>query len=101
MFVFLSTCVSTNCVCVCAIENIKFPCPHILGRDTAHVFYTLTCVCVCVSLQPVSASAAHILGEVCRVKQEAAIPLVRLFLHYGNIVPFLSAIAHAEVNRTQ
>lgn len=53
------------------------------------------------SLQPVSASAAHILGEVCREKQEAAIPLVRLFLHYGKIVPFISAIAHAEVNRTQ
>uniref|UniRef100_A0A6Q2YPM9 RAS p21 protein activator 3 n=1 Tax=Esox lucius TaxID=8010 RepID=A0A6Q2YPM9_ESOLU len=53
------------------------------------------------NVEPVSASAAHILGEACREKQEAAIPLVRLFLHYGNIVPFLSAIAHAEVNRTQ
>lgn len=53
------------------------------------------------TLQPVSASTAHILGEVCREKQEAAIPLVRLFLHYGKIVPFISAIAHAEVNRTQ
>lgn len=48
-----------------------------------------------------SASTAHILGEVCREKQEAAIPLVRLFLHYGKIVPFISAIAHAEINRTQ
>lgn len=53
------------------------------------------------SAQPVSASAAHILGEVCREKQEAAVPLVRLFLHYGKIVPFLSAIAHAEISRTQ
>lgn len=52
-------------------------------------------------VQPVSASAAHILGEVCREKQEAAIPLVRLFLHYGRIVPFISAIANAEVKRTQ
>uniref|UniRef100_A0A671QAA0 RAS p21 protein activator 3 n=1 Tax=Sinocyclocheilus anshuiensis TaxID=1608454 RepID=A0A671QAA0_9TELE len=52
-------------------------------------------------VKPVSASAAHILGEVCREKQEAAVPLVRLFLHYGKIVPFLSAIAHAEINRTQ
>ncbi|MGH0142059.1 UNVERIFIED_CONTAM: hypothetical protein FKN15_075224 [Acipenser sinensis] len=51
-------------------------------------------------VEPVSASAAHVLGEVCREKQEAAIPLVRLFLHYGKIVPFLSAIANAEVNRT-
>uniref|UniRef100_A0A673GQZ2 RAS p21 protein activator 3 n=1 Tax=Sinocyclocheilus rhinocerous TaxID=307959 RepID=A0A673GQZ2_9TELE len=52
-------------------------------------------------VEPVSASAAHILGEVCREKQEAAVPLVRLFLHYGKIVPFLSVIAHAEINRTQ
>ncbi|XP_051560874.1 ras GTPase-activating protein 3 isoform X3 [Myxocyprinus asiaticus] len=52
-------------------------------------------------VQPVSASAAHILGEACREKHEAAVPLVRLFLHYGKIVPFLSAIAHAEINRTQ
>lgn len=54
-----------------------------------------------VSAQPVSASAAHILGEVCREKQEAAIPLVRLLLHYGRVVPFISAIASAEVKRTQ
>uniref|UniRef100_A0AAY4CJ59 RAS p21 protein activator 3 n=1 Tax=Denticeps clupeoides TaxID=299321 RepID=A0AAY4CJ59_9TELE len=52
-------------------------------------------------VEPVSTSAAHILGEVCREKQEAAVPLVRLFLHYGKIVPFVSAIANAEVNRTQ
>ncbi|KAK3530161.1 hypothetical protein QTP86_017731 [Hemibagrus guttatus] len=52
-------------------------------------------------MQTVSASAAHILGEVCREKQEAAVPLVRLFLQYGKIVPFVSAIANAEVNRTQ
>uniref|UniRef100_A0A2K5RIW6 RAS p21 protein activator 3 n=1 Tax=Cebus imitator TaxID=2715852 RepID=A0A2K5RIW6_CEBIM len=52
-------------------------------------------------VEPVSASAAHILGEVCREKQEAAVPLVRLFLHYGRVVPFISAIASGEVTRTQ
>ncbi|KAL7983846.1 hypothetical protein Chor_000722, partial [Crotalus horridus] len=52
-------------------------------------------------VEPVSASTAHVLGEVCREKQEAAIPLVRLFLHYGKIVPFISAIANAEIKRTQ
>ncbi|XP_042607501.1 ras GTPase-activating protein 3-like isoform X1 [Cyprinus carpio] len=80
-------------------EDHVFPTEHynplrdLLLLQSAHV----ECVCV----QPVSASAAHILGEVCREKQEAAVPLVRLFLHYGKIVPFLSAIAHAEINRTQ
>ncbi|KAM5147188.1 ras GTPase-activating protein 3 isoform 2-T2 [Callospermophilus lateralis] len=52
-------------------------------------------------VEPVSASAAHILGEVCREKQEAAVPLVRLLLQYGRVVPFISAIASAEVKRTQ
>ncbi|XP_063573262.1 ras GTPase-activating protein 3 isoform X1 [Pongo abelii] len=52
-------------------------------------------------VEPVSASAAHILGEVCWEKQEAAVPLVRLFLHYGRVVPFISAIASADVKRTQ
>ncbi|KAB1267706.1 Ras GTPase-activating protein 3 [Camelus dromedarius] len=52
-------------------------------------------------VEPVSASAAHILGEVCREKQEAAVPLVRLLLHYGRVVPFICAIASAEVRRTQ
>nr|XP_012620982.2 ras GTPase-activating protein 3 isoform X3 [Microcebus murinus] len=52
-------------------------------------------------VEPVSASAAHILGEVCREKQEAAIPLARLLLHAGRVVAFVSAIASAEVQRTQ
>ncbi|XP_053420110.1 ras GTPase-activating protein 3 isoform X2 [Nycticebus coucang] len=52
-------------------------------------------------VEPVSASAAHILGEVCREKQEAAVPLVRLLLHAGRVVPFICAIASAEVQRTQ
>ncbi|XP_069746537.1 ras GTPase-activating protein 3 isoform X3 [Narcine bancroftii] len=51
-------------------------------------------------VEPVSASTAHVLGEVCREKQQAAMPLVRLFLHCGKIVPFISAIANAEINRT-
>ena len=71
-----------------------------LRRPHAAVWFTPRPLLV-LSVQPVSSSTAHTLGEVCREKQEAAIPLVRLFLHYGKIVPFISAIAHAEVNRTQ
>lgn len=82
---------------VCAPALLTPP-PHssTINRAANRRFSTpLLCV------QPVSASTAHTLGEVCREKQEAAIPLVRLFLHYGKIVPFISAIAHAEINRTQ
>lgn len=82
------------CACQCVVlhSNMFGYLPYSQG---------LNATCSLLSLQPVSASTAHILGEVCREKQEAAIPLVRLFLHYGKIVPFISAIAHAEVNRTQ
>uniref|UniRef100_A0A3S5ZPH7 Ras GTPase-activating protein 3 n=1 Tax=Bos taurus TaxID=9913 RepID=A0A3S5ZPH7_BOVIN len=69
--------------------NVVYTEDHVFSSD----YYT--------DVEPVSASAAHILGEVCREKQEAAIPLVRLFLHYGRVVPFISAIASAEVRRTQ
>lgn len=82
-------------------------CSALCGRPAAVCFvscftcHSLSDTRLLFSVQPVSASTAHILGEVCREKQEAAIPLVRLFLHYGKIVPFISTIAHAEVNRTQ
>lgn len=77
----------------------KSLCAAGMSKPQAHFFFFL--LLLLVQTQPVSASTAHILGEVCREKQEAAIPLVRLFLHYGKVVPFISAIAHAEVNRTQ
>ncbi|KAK6325903.1 hypothetical protein J4Q44_G00052450 [Coregonus suidteri] len=79
--------------------NIVYTEDHVFPSD--HYSPLRDLLLTSANVKPVSASAAHILGEVCREKQEAAIPLVRLFLHYGNILPFLSAIAHAEVNRTQ
>ncbi|CAH2223307.1 ras GTPase-activating 3 isoform X2 [Pelobates cultripes] len=95
-------------------DNGKSGKPEDLGSLRLNVVYTEDHVFSCEyysplrdlllksgDVEPVSASAAHVLGEVCREKQEAAIPLVRLFLHYGKIVPFISAIANAEVNRTQ
>ncbi|XP_045555598.1 ras GTPase-activating protein 3 isoform X1 [Salmo salar] len=79
--------------------NIVYTEDHVFSSD--HYSPLRDLLLTSANVKPVSASAAHILGEVCREKQEAAIPLVRLFLHYGNILPFLSAVAHAEVNRTQ
>ncbi|XP_013370899.1 PREDICTED: ras GTPase-activating protein 3 isoform X2 [Chinchilla lanigera] len=95
-------------------DNGKNPKPDDLGSLRLNVVYTEDHVfssdyysplrdllLKSADVEPVSASAAHILGEVCREKQEAAVPLVRLLLHYGRVVPFISAIASAEVKRTQ
>ncbi|KAM9317426.1 ras GTPase-activating protein 2 [Gastrophryne carolinensis] len=51
--------------------------------------------------QPITASAAFILGEVCRDKNDAVLPLVRLLLHHQKLVPFVSAIAQLDLNDTQ
>ncbi|XP_063068372.1 ras GTPase-activating protein 3 [Engraulis encrasicolus] len=79
--------------------NIVYTEDHVLPSD--HYGPLRDLLLQSADVKPVSSSAAHILGEVCREKQEAAVPLVRLFLHCGKIVPFVCAIAHAEVNRTQ
>uniref|UniRef100_A0A8B9L6K1 RAS p21 protein activator 2 n=1 Tax=Astyanax mexicanus TaxID=7994 RepID=A0A8B9L6K1_ASTMX len=50
---------------------------------------------------PVSASAAHILGDVCRDRYEASLPVVRLLLHHNKLLPFLTAISALELENTQ
>uniref|UniRef100_A0A8C8RAU6 RAS p21 protein activator 2 n=1 Tax=Pelusios castaneus TaxID=367368 RepID=A0A8C8RAU6_9SAUR len=52
-------------------------------------------------VQPISASAAYILGEVCRDKYDAILPLVRLLLHHQKIVPFVTAVAELDLKDTQ
>ncbi|XP_075057719.1 ras GTPase-activating protein 2 [Mixophyes fleayi] len=52
-------------------------------------------------IQPITASAAFILGEVCRDKNDAVLPLVRLLLHHQKLVPFVAAIAQLDLNDTQ
>ena len=52
-------------------------------------------------LQPISASAAHILGDICRERYEAVLPTVRLLLHHNRFVPFVSAVAALELENTQ
>ncbi|XP_007502175.2 ras GTPase-activating protein 2 isoform X2 [Monodelphis domestica] len=52
-------------------------------------------------VQPISSSAAYILGEVCRDKYDAVLPLVRLLLHHNKFVPFASAVAELDLKDTQ
>lgn len=54
-------------------------------------------------VKPISASAAHVLGDVCRdnVGYEALLPVVRLLLHHNRLLPFLTAVAGLELENTQ
>ncbi|XP_056139267.1 ras GTPase-activating protein 2 [Lampris incognitus] len=52
-------------------------------------------------VKPISASAAHILGDFCRERYEAVLPVVRLLLHHNRLVPFVTAVAALELENTQ
>ncbi|XP_056333963.1 ras GTPase-activating protein 2 [Danio aesculapii] len=54
-------------------------------------------------VKPISASAAHVLGDICRegVGYEALLPVVRLLLHHNRLLPFLTAVAALELENTQ
>ncbi|KAF4519156.1 hypothetical protein B566_EDAN008218, partial [Ephemera danica] len=52
------------------------------------------------SVQPISSSAAFVLGEIVgAAKQDAAQPLVRFFMHHGQLVPLIHALAQHEISR--
>nr|BAB32975.1 GAP1m [Mus musculus] len=51
-------------------------------------------------VQPVSASAAYILGEICQDQKDAVLPLVRLLLHHNKLVPFITAVAELDLKDT-
>uniref|UniRef100_A0A8C5H5Z2 RAS p21 protein activator 2 n=1 Tax=Gouania willdenowi TaxID=441366 RepID=A0A8C5H5Z2_GOUWI len=52
-------------------------------------------------VKPISASSAHILGDICRDRYEAVLPMVRLLLHHNRFLPFVSAVAALELENTQ
>uniref|UniRef100_A0A8C5WWF6 RAS p21 protein activator 2 n=1 Tax=Laticauda laticaudata TaxID=8630 RepID=A0A8C5WWF6_LATLA len=52
-------------------------------------------------VEPISASAAYILAEVCRDKYDGILPLVRLLLHHHRLVQFVTAVAELELKETQ
>ncbi|XP_051933858.1 ras GTPase-activating protein 2 isoform X2 [Hippocampus zosterae] len=52
-------------------------------------------------VKPISASSAHILGDICRERYEGVLPMVRLLLHHNRFVPFVSAVAALELDNTQ
>ncbi|XP_017875517.1 GTPase-activating protein isoform X2 [Ceratina calcarata] len=52
-----------------------------------------------VNVQPITSSAVYILGEIVASKMEAAQPLVRLLVHYGQLVSVMRALASHEISK--
>ncbi|KAK7078654.1 Ras GTPase-activating protein 2 [Halocaridina rubra] len=50
-------------------------------------------------MEPITSSVAWLLGEVVAQKQDVVQPLTRVFLHHGQIVPFVSALARHEISK--
>lgn len=48
-------------------------------------------------LQPITYSSVYLLGEIISNKADVAQPLVRIFMHQGQIVPMIRALAKAEI----
>ncbi|XP_068236209.1 ras GTPase-activating protein 3 [Palaemon carinicauda] len=49
--------------------------------------------------EPITSSAARLLGEIVTQKQDVVQPLTRVLLHHGHIVPFISALARHEMSK--
>ncbi|KAK7869883.1 hypothetical protein R5R35_006686 [Gryllus longicercus] len=50
-------------------------------------------------VEPITSSAAYILGEIVPSKLDAAQPLVRVLVHHDQIVPMVRALAHWEISK--
>ncbi|XP_070539027.1 ras GTPase-activating protein 3-like [Ptychodera flava] len=51
-------------------------------------------------VQPITSSAAYLLGEIHKDKQSTAKSLVKLFYNHGSIVDLLGALADHEISKT-
>ncbi|XP_029038285.1 GTPase-activating protein isoform X3 [Osmia bicornis bicornis] len=52
-----------------------------------------------VNVHPITSSAVYILGEIVASKMEAAQPLVRVLVHYGQLVSVMRALASHEISK--
>ncbi|XP_050714629.1 GTPase-activating protein-like isoform X2 [Eriocheir sinensis] len=50
-------------------------------------------------VEPITASVAWLLGEVVPQKHDVVQSLTRVFLHHGQVVPFVSAFARHEISK--
>ncbi|KAL3057014.1 hypothetical protein OYC64_007488 [Pagothenia borchgrevinki] len=85
------------------LGSLRLKLTYIEDTVLPSAFYTPLCNLLLKSpdVKPISASAAHILGDICRERHEAVLPTVRLLLHHNRFVPFVSAVAALELENTQ
>uniref|UniRef100_A0A3Q3WI15 Uncharacterized protein n=1 Tax=Mola mola TaxID=94237 RepID=A0A3Q3WI15_MOLML len=85
------------------LGSLRLKLTYIEDTVLPSVCYTPLCNLLLKSpdVKPISASAAHILGDICRERYEAVLPMVRLLLHHNRFVPFVSAVVALELDNTQ
>ncbi|XP_076324163.1 ras GTPase activating protein 1 [Tachypleus tridentatus] len=52
-------------------------------------------------VKPITSSTAYVLGEIVTNKIDAAQPLVKIFMHHGEIVAFIKALADWEISNVK
>uniref|UniRef100_A0A3Q3WI23 Uncharacterized protein n=1 Tax=Mola mola TaxID=94237 RepID=A0A3Q3WI23_MOLML len=85
------------------LGSLRLKLTYIEDTVLPSVCYTPLCNLLLKSpdVKPISASAAHILGDICRERYEAVLPMVRLLLHHNRFVPFVSAVVALELDNTE
>uniref|UniRef100_A0A665T569 RAS p21 protein activator 2 n=1 Tax=Echeneis naucrates TaxID=173247 RepID=A0A665T569_ECHNA len=85
------------------LGSLRLKLTYIEDTVLPSVCYTPLCNLLLKSpdVKPISASAAHILGDIYRERYEAVLPVVRLLLYHNRFVPFVSAVAALELDNTQ
>ncbi|XP_026276924.1 GTPase-activating protein [Frankliniella occidentalis] len=77
--------------------NIQYTADHVFS---SHVYNGLRDLLLqSVNAEPVTSSAAYILGAIIPSKEDTAQPLVKLFLHHGQLAPTITNLARWEISK--
>ncbi|XP_069955565.1 ras GTPase-activating protein 3 isoform X4 [Cherax quadricarinatus] len=77
--------------------NIYYTSDHVFSSQSYDSLRNL--ILQSTGVEPITSSVAWLLGEVVPQKQDVVQPLTRVFLHHGQVVPFVSAFARHEISK--
>ncbi|KAK3872380.1 hypothetical protein Pcinc_022537 [Petrolisthes cinctipes] len=77
--------------------NLHYTSDHVFSSQSYDSLRNL--ILQSTSVEPITGSVAWLLGEVVPQRQDVVQPLTRVFLHHGQVVPFVSAFARHEISK--
>ncbi|XP_045624845.1 ras GTPase-activating protein 3 [Procambarus clarkii] len=77
--------------------NLHYTSDHVFSSQSYDSLRNL--ILQSTGVEPITSSVAWLLGEVVPQKQDVVQPLTRVFLHHGQVVPFVSAFARHEISK--